>query len=306
MDRNKLIKTASLISISGNLLLSCAKIIFGILSGSLAVIGDGLDSLSDVFISFITLFVSMIIALPPDREHPYGHFRAETIATSILAFIIFFIGGQLSISTIEKITSHRAFIMPDITAVYVTVFSIFGKILLSWSQYAIGKKTGSSMLIANSKNMASDILTSTGVLAGLAFAYFFALPIVDKVLAILIGMWIMFTAVRIYMGTLTELMEGEENRALYDRIFDAVKKTDGTANPHRVRIRKLGAMYVIDMDVEVDGEMKVSDAHITAKNIEINIRRSITNIYDVVIHIEPLGNYEEECYGLSHGDVNPP
>ncbi|NLV66262.1 MAG: cation transporter, partial [Spirochaetes bacterium] len=95
MDRNRIIQTASLISVAGNALLASAKITAGILSGSLSVLGDGLDSLTDIFISLITLAISIIIIQPPDREHPYGHFRAETIATSVLAFIIFFIGGQL-------------------------------------------------------------------------------------------------------------------------------------------------------------------------------------------------------------------
>jgi len=93
MERNNLIKTASVISVAGNGALAAAKITAGLVAGSMAVLGDGLDSLTDVFISLITLFISTVIDNPPDREHPYGHFRAETVATSALAFIIFFIGG---------------------------------------------------------------------------------------------------------------------------------------------------------------------------------------------------------------------
>lgn len=304
MDRNKIIKTASIISIIGNAVLSSAKIVIGLAAGSLAVFGDGLDSLTDIFISLITLAVSAIITQPPDKEHPYGHYRAETIATSILAFIMFFIGGQLSMSTAEKIYNHDAAQMPEILAVYVTLFSIAGKIILSWSQYALGKKSDSSMLIANSKNMQNDVITSTGVLIGLGCAFFFNLPVIDKIIAVIIGLWIMFTAVRIFMGTVTELMEGEVNKDLYDKIFEAVKNTDGVANPHRVRIKKLGVLYVIDMDVEVDGSQKVMDAHDQVKLLEEKICASIPNIYDIVIHIEPLGNLEkEERYGLTENNI---
>jgi cation diffusion facilitator family transporter len=304
LDRNKIIKTASIISIAGNAVLSISKITVGLVSGSLAVFGDGLDSLTDIFISMITLIVSIIIADPPDKEHPYGHFRAETIATSILAFIIFFIGGQLSLSSAGKLFSNDAVQMPDALAVYVTIFSIAGKLLLSWSQYSLGKKSGSAMLIANSRNMQNDVITSVSVLVGLGCVFFFNLPVIDKILAIIIGIWIMITAVRIFMGTVTELMEGEVDKDLYDKIFEAVKITDGVSNPHRVRIRKLGGYYAIDMDVEVDGSLMVMDAHTRVKHLEEKIRSVIPNIYDIVIHIEPLGNLEnEERYGLTEKNI---
>jgi cation diffusion facilitator family transporter len=304
MDRDKIIKTASLISIFGNAVLSISKIVVGIISGSLAVLGDGLDSLTDIFISLITLFVAVIIIQPPDKEHPYGHHRAETIATSILAFIMFFIGGQLSLSTAQTLYHHEAIRMPEAIAVYVTIFSIVGKILLSWSQYALGKKSGSALLIANAKNMRNDIVTSSGVLIGLGCAFFLGLPVIDKILAIGIGLWIMYSAVRIFMGTLHELMEGEGDKDLYDKIFEAVKNTDGVANPHRVRIKKLGALHAIEMDVEVDGDLKVVDAHNRVRLVEEKIRESIPNLYDIVVHIEPAGNYEkEERFGLREADL---
>jgi len=304
MDRNKIIKTASIISIIGNAILSIAKIVIGIVAGSLSVLGDGLDSLTDIFISLITLIVSVIIAQPADKEHPYGHYRAETIATSILAFIMFFIGGQLALSTVEKLYYHDNIPMPEMLAIYVTIFSIVGKILLSWSQYALGKKSGSTMLIANSKNMQNDVITSAGVLIGLGFIFFFNLPVVDRIMAIIIGLWIMFSAIRIFMGTITELMEGEVNKDLYDKIFQAVKDTDGVVNPHRVRIKKLGILYVIEMDVEVDGNQKVMDAHICVQMVEDKIRAAIPNIYDIVVHIDPLGCMEkEERYGLTEKNI---
>ncbi len=305
MDRNKIIQTASIISVAGNALLAVSKVSVGLYSGSLSVLGDGLDSITDIFISLITLAISIIITQPPDREHPYGHFRAETIATSILAFIMFFIGGQLAISSAGKVLHHEYNQAPGMLAVYVTVFSIAGKLLLSWSQYSLGKKADSPMIIANSKNMLNDIITSCGVLAGLGCIYFFNMPVIDRALAIIIGLWIMFSAVRIFMGTVTEVMEGETDMSIYNRIFDEVKLVDGLYNPHRVRVRKLGINYIIELDVEVDGNSKIKNAHDKVKELENNIRASIPNVYDIVIHIEPRGNFEgEECWGLKEKDLS--
>ncbi len=294
------IKLASYISIGGNLALAMLKIVVGFIAGSLAVVGDGLDSLTDIIISLMTLFTAIIIAKPPDREHPYGHSRAETVATSILAFFIFFMGGQLFVSMIEKILMHKAFEMPDPLAVYITIISIVGKYILARTQFALGKKAGSELIIANAKNMQNDMLTSLSVLVGLGFVFLFRVPIVDKILAALIGLWIMYTAVRIFIGIVHEFMEGVEDETLYTRVFEAVRATSGAANPHRTRVRKIGAWYVVDLDVEVDGSLTVNEAHKIAHRIESTIKDSIERIYDVVVHIEPLGNVEErECYGRS-------
>jgi cation diffusion facilitator family transporter len=304
MNRNKIIQIASLISVAGNAVLAISKIAVGLTAGSLSVLGDGLDSFSDVCISLITLAISIIITRPPDKEHPYGHFRAETIATAILAFIIFFIGGQLSLSTFEKILNHDYNTMPGAISVYVTIFSIFGKLILSWSQYRLGKKSGSAMILANSKNMLNDIITSSGVLVGLACIYFFSVPIIDRILAIIIGIWIMISAIRIFAGTINEIMEGETDMALYKLVFQEAKKIDNVFNPHRVRIRKLGAFYLIEMDVEVDENSKIKDAHDNITILENKLRSSIPYLYDIIIHVEPRGNVDQhERWGLKEQDI---
>ncbi len=300
MDRNRIIQTASWISIAGNFLLALLKIFVGITAGSMAVLADGIDSFSDIIISFMTLVVSFIIARPPDREHPYGHYRAETIASTILAFVIFFIGGQLCIFTIERIYYHKGLEMPEPLAVYVTLISIAGKGILSWSQFFLGKKTDSRMLRANGQNMLNDIITSTGVLAGLGLVFIFQIPLIDKILAILISIWIMASAVRIFKGLVIELMEGHEHQQPYEDIFAAVREVSGAANPHRVRVRKVGPMYVIDLDIEVNGDMSVNEAHEITRKIEMRIRKKIENVFDIVVHVEPLGNHEKgEQFGLS-------
>ncbi len=298
-DRNTIIKTASVISVAGNAVLAAAKITAGIIAGSAAVLGDGFDSSTDIFISLITLVVSFVIVRPPDREHPYGHFRAETIATAVLSFVIFFIGGMLALTTLERITSHTEFALPGILAVIVSAVSIAGKGALALSQYRLGRRAQSPLIIANAKNMLNDIITSAAVLAGLAGVFLFNAPVVDKILAVGVGLWIMFTAVRIFKGTVTEMMEGERDMALYNRIFDIVRRRDGVGNPHRVRIRKVGFHRIIDMDVEVPGGLTVTAAHERVMALEREIHARVPNVYDIIIHIEPEGNVEHhERWGL--------
>jgi cation diffusion facilitator family transporter len=302
-ERSSQIESASWIAIAGNTILAASKITIGLISGSLAVVGDGIDSSSDIVTSFITLATSRIISKPPDQTHPYGHLRAETIATKILAFVIFFAGAQLALSTITRIIENSAREAPGIIAIYVTLFSIAGKIMLSYILHKAGKKAESSMLLANAKNMKNDIIISSGVLVGIFFSITLGRPLLDLVTALIISLYIMKSALDIFSETSNELMDGIDDKSIYDDIFSCVEEIEGVYNPHRTRVRKLGNMYVIDLDIEVPGSLSVTDAHQKAVEVEELLKERIKNVYDVIIHIEPLGNIEHsEKFGISRNN----
>jgi cation diffusion facilitator family transporter len=302
LDRERAARIAliSWIAIFGNLLLALLKIIAGIQAGSLAVLGDGIDSTTDIVASGITLFAARIIVKPPDREHPYGHFRAETIATKVLSFIIFFVGAQLALSTLRRFISGEYGGVPEAAALYAAAISIFGKAALSVLLSRSGKKLNSSMLRANGKNMQSDILISTGVLAGVVLTQVFRLPLLDSITALLVSLWIMRTAFAIFMESNMELMDGMGDQTIYPVIFKAVEEISGAVNPHRTRVRKLGNMYIIDLDIEVDGKKSVTQAHSIAVQVENTIKRRVDNVYDIMVHVEPKGNVElNERFGVT-------
>lgn len=300
LERSSGMRTASWIAIIGNGLLAILKIGGGLFAGSLAVVGDGVDSFSDIISSVISLFAAVIIAKPADPEHPYGHHRAETIATSLLAFIMFFVGVELIQNSVRGIITPEQKEIPKTIALWITGLSIIGKTGLAVYLRIFGKRIRSTMLAANGKNMQNDVLISFGVLIGLLFAVFLEAPIVDSVLAAAIGVWVIISAIRIFLEINTELMEGIEDKSVYEEILKAVEDTDGAVNPHRTRVRMLASCYVIDLDIEVDGNKTVDEAHDIAVKVEKTIKERIENIYDIIIHVEPRGNYEEaEKYGVS-------
>jgi len=303
--RESAIVFASWVGIIGNGFLSLAKIVVGMLSGSLAVVGDGIDSATDIITSVITLLTARIIARPPDIKYPYGYEKADTIASKVLAFVVFFAGAQLGISTIEKVIAGENLEIPATFAIYVTVISIAGKLALAFHQRRVGKQTGSSMLIANAKNMQNDVLISSAVLAGLFFTLVLKLPILDTLTAMLVSFWIMKTAFGIFMDTTTELMDGLKNPAVYSKIFEVVESIDGSSNPHRMRLRKLGTLCMLELDIEVDGQLTVYESHTISHMVETRLREAIPNLYDVVIHVEPAGDLMEgEKFGISKEDIN--
>jgi cation diffusion facilitator family transporter len=298
--RKKEIEKASWISIIGNATLSVLKIVIGLIAGSLAVVGDGIDSASDIVTSFITLLTARIIAKPPDVKHPYGYERADTIAAKALSFVIFFAGAQLGISTVTKIIENQTRDLPSPLAIYITVVSIVGKIMLAVYLYRIGKKRQSSMLMANAKNMQNDVIISVAVLTGLFFTFILRLPIVDTITALAVSVWIMKTAFEIFMQTNLELMDGIKNPSIYKEIFKAIDAVEGVTNPHKVRLRKLGNMYVMDIDIEVEASLTVHEAHEIAHQVEDSIKTKINNIYDIMIHVEPMGDVNKnEKFGVT-------
>jgi cation diffusion facilitator family transporter len=214
--------------------------------------------------------------------------------------VIFYAGLQLMITTIKRLVTGEISHMPGIVAIYVTMFSILGKIFLSYYQFRIGKKTGSAMLIANGKNMQNDVLISSSVLLGLIFIFVFKLPVLDRITALIVSFWILKVAVQIFMQTSVELMDGTKDCTVYDKLFKAVESVDGVHNPHRVRVRSIGDKLMITIDMEVAGNLSLYDAHEIAHKVEQAIKSSIENVFDVTIHVEPLGdNISEEELGIS-------
>ena len=244
-DKTKYIRIAAITAIAGNAVLAALKIIIGIISDSGALIGDGIDSSADVFISIITLVVVKIISKPADKEHPWGHGRAETTSTVLLSFIIFFAGAQLIISSISNLFFGEQTFVPSTIAVIATLISIAGKILLAWSQHILSKYANSIMLKANAKNMASDVLISFGVLAGLIISSLTGSAYADTIIALLIGAWIIKTAIGIFLEANLELMDGNNDMEPYRVIVCAVNAVDGANNPHRARIRKVSGFWEI-------------------------------------------------------------
>jgi cation diffusion facilitator family transporter len=297
--KSHLIKIASLTAMIGNTMLAAVKIGVGIYAGSLAVIGDGIDSSVDVLIAIMSLVVARIISRPADEDHPWGHGRAETVATTLLSCILFFAGIQLVINSGRDIIFGSEREVPSFAAIIVTLVSIAGKLLLAWSQYVFGKKADSPMLKANAKNMTADVLLSAGVLAGLGISMFFEIGVIDSWAAVLVGIWVIKTAFGIFTEVNTELMDGGSDKSYYQAVFEAVKSVEGAGHPHRVRMRRIAGLWDIDIDIEVPPNKTITEAHWIAFKVESAIKERIHNVYDIMIHVEPAGNQEEEGYGLS-------
>lgn len=299
MSRERVLIRTSWISTIGNSILSASKIIVGLWAGSLAVLGDGIDSATDVVISIVMIFTARIMNRPPSKKYVFGYDKAEGIATKILSLVIFYAGMQMLFSSIGSIFSGETKELPSSIAVYVTIFSIIGKLLLALYQYKQGKKISSSMLTANAVNMRNDVIISCGVLLGLIFTFIFKLPVLDSITGLIISLFIIKSSVSIFIDSNVELMDGVKDVHVYNEIFEAVEKVPGAGNPHRVRSRMIGNLYMITLDIEVDPLMTITQAHEIADCVERSIKASIDNVYDILVHVEPAGKCQtDEKFGV--------
>ena len=263
MSREEILIRTSWVSTIGNAILSASKIIVGLFAGSLAVLGDGIDSATDVIISIVMIFTARIMNRPPSKKYVFGYEKAEGIATKILSLVIFYAGMQMLLSSVANIFSDAT------------------------------KET------ANAINMRNDVIISSGVLVGLVFTFIFKLPILDSITGLIISLFIIKSSVSIFIDSNVELMDGVKDVNVYNKIFEAVEEVPGASNPHRVRSRMIGNLYMITLDIEVNPQITITQAHEIAESVEKSIKSSIDNVYDILVHVEPAGECQtNEKFGI--------
>jgi cation diffusion facilitator family transporter len=159
------------------------------------------------------------------------------------------------------------------------------------------------MLRANGKNMAGDVVLSGGVLIGLGLSLWLDLESADAIMAVLVGLWVIKSAVSILIEVNLELMDGAPDTESYRAVFDAVRSVEGAGNPHRARMRRIAGLWDIDIDIEVKSSLTVMEAHWIAHRVETAIKEKVEGVYDIMVHVEPAGNLENESYGLSEAEA---
>lgn len=296
--------TVSLVVLGVNAVLAALKIGGGFLFRSLSILGDGLDSLGDVLATASVLVASQWLRKPPDRDHPWGHDRADTLASKFLNFFMFFMGSQLLLQAIQDLMDGSTKSPPDSMGLGLLAANLATKAALSLALVRVAKRNDSQMLRANARNMGNDVLVSVAALSGVLLSNLLQSGFWDVVVAALVGLWIVAQSVLGFNETNLELMDGLDEPEVYTRVFNAVESVQGAFNPHRVRIRRFAGRYLIDLDVEMDGSLPLEAAHRVGCQIEQAIRRALPQTYDIMLHLEPLGNKEEdECFGLSRSQL---
>ncbi|MCY9139659.1 cation diffusion facilitator family transporter [Peribacillus frigoritolerans] len=279
----KLGERGAIISIIAYICLSIMKLAIGYISDSAALKADGLNNTTDIIASLAVLIGLRLAQRPPDKDHGYGHWKSETIASMVASFIMFAVGVQVLIDAVASMLKGGKE-SPDIIAGYVGVLSAIAMYFVYRYNKKLAMKINSKAVLAASKDNISDAWVSIGTAIGI-FGSQLNMPWLDPLTAIIVGLLICKTAWDIFSQASHELSDGfDENKIhLYK---DVITNVDGVKGIKEIKGRNYGNNEVIDVVILVNSTLDIKEAHDIATHVE-KVMMKDHGVYDVHVHVEP-------------------
>jgi len=282
---DKRIKSVTYLSIVMNVGLCIVKLVVGLLSNSLALIADGVHSLSDLATDGAVLLGLHFGSKKPDQSHPYGHGRLETFSAVSVALILVVVGaGMIYYATIAIAKDESA--TPHLAMGIAAAVSIAAKEWLYRVTKRAAVQSHSSALYANAWHHRSDALSSIAVLIGF-IALKFNFTHGDQVAAIAVGLMIIWVGVTIIGGSLRELAESAIDADTIEHIKDVINSDSSIRQWHQLRTRTVGREVFLDLHILVDPDLNVAAAHEISERLERALDDQIAQPINIVVHIEP-------------------
>jgi len=291
--RDKLGKFASIIGIIVNVLLSGGKMLIGVLAGSVAIIADSLNNLSDAGSSIVSFISFKIASKPADRDHPFGHARIEYIASMIVSFIILLVGFELFSDSFLGLfaTESQALVITAITYVILGI-SILFKLWLAIFYTKISKKIDSQVIKASAQDSLFDCISTTAVLVSSLIVHFTGIHQIDSAVGLVVAVIILVAGVRLLNETKNSILGEAPVDELVDSINSVVAKYPEVLGVHDLLVHNYGPRhYIASFHAEVDGEQDIFVLH----DIIDNIEREITQELGILctIHLDPIVTNDE-------------
>ena len=271
------------------------KVVVGVITGSLSILAQAADSFLDLFAVSITFLAIRVASKPADAEHPFGHGKAENIAAIIQAVLIFFAGGTIIYTAVQRVQTETALEMTE-AGIGVMAISILASLFLSRHLRKIAKKEDSAALEANAHNIAADVYSAAAVLIGLTVVRFTDLHIIDDILAGIVALFILkvgFDVLRNSFGGLVDMKLPEEEESA---IKAAIMEHFGgeVVSFHKLRTRKAGNQRYIDLHLVMPRHLSIDEAHEMCDHLEKDMKRRLIRT-DTTIHVEPCDGKCEAC-----------
>jgi cation diffusion facilitator family transporter len=272
-----------------NVVLSGAKLAAGIVGHSHALVADAVESFADIFSSLIVWRGLVVAAAPPDEDHPYGHGKAEPIASAIVSAMLLGAALWIALKAFGEIGKPHLPPAPFTLIVLVAVVAVKEGLFRFVSRE--GRAVDSSAVKSDAWHHRSDAITSVAAGVGISVALLGGrgFEAADDVAAIAAAGVIAWNGWHLLRPALSELMDTAPSREIIDQIRQIAAAAPGVDGVEKCIVRKVGYQYFVDMHVEVDPEMSVLRSHEIAHAVKDKIRDGIPAVCDVLVHIEPLG-----------------
>lgn len=274
--------------------LGCLKIAVGWIANSHALIADGIHSFSDLFTDLVVWVFNHIGRQAPDEEHPYGHARFETFGTVVLGVVLLAVAGALIYDSIVRLINLDDIAMPEWPALVAALISFFVKEWLFHITRRVGEKAQSSLLLANAWHHRSDSLSSVIVFIGVAGALLGA-PWLEMVAAIGVALMIAHIGWKLGSSSVEELVDTALSSEDMAQFKEAMVNVEGVAGIHSLRTRKMGNDVLIDIHIQVDSGISVSEGHHIGEWVTHELINKFPAISDVVFHIDAEDDTDMEA-----------
>jgi cation diffusion facilitator family transporter len=288
LERTAEARRSTLVSVAVNLVLSTVQILAGIFSASQALIADGVHSLSDLVADFVVLLANQQSKKEADEDHQYGHLRYENAASFLLGMLLLAVSVGMLWTAVVKIQNPADIPKVHITALWIALFALVAKEGLFRYMLAVAERIRSSMLIANAWHARSDAASSLVVAVGIV-GNLLGYTLLDPIAAFVVGMMVGRMGWKFAWDALSDLMDRAVSPEEFAAIRATLKETPGVLGLHDMRTRKVGDLIIVDVHLELDGNLTVLQGHHIATEASARVLREHP-VLNVMTHVDPVLN----------------
>jgi len=274
------------VSVTVNIFLTAMQVAVGLLAHSQALVADAMHTLSDVAADFFVLYANRKGTEAADAEHPYGHGRFETAASLVLGLLLVATGVGILVAAVERLQNVGNLPPVGVAAIWAAVFTLAAKEGLFRYMLAVAERLRSPMLIANAWHARADALSSLVVAAGVGGALL-GFPFADAVAAIVVGGMIIKAGAGFAWDAMRELIDTGVAEEEVAGIHATIRATPGVIGLHDLRTRRMAHKILIDVHVQVDGHVSVSEGHRIGDEVRRRVLAAHDDVVDMLVHIDP-------------------
>ena len=288
MEERRIIRKLSQVGILGNVLLAAFKLFAGIIGKSGAMVSDAVHSLSDVFATVVAYFGVLLSRQEEDARHPYGHERLECVASLVLGLILAGTGIGIGYAGIRKLLFERdAVDVPTMLPLIAAVVSIVVKESMFWYTMYYAKKMNSSAFKADAWHHRSDAISSVGSFIGIGLAKL-GFPFMDPVASLIICILILKVAYDIIKDAIAKMLDTSCGEDFEQKLRSFILEQPGVEQIDLLHTRQFGNKIYMDLEIAVNRDISLVDAHAIAERVHQNIETNYPNVKHVMIHVNPL------------------
>jgi len=285
---------AAALSIISNSLLITLKLVAGLITGSISILAEAIHSLLDLAAAIIAFFGVRISDRPADKQHPFGHGKAENISGVVEAGLIFVAAGLIIYEAIKRLVTGGTVELLEL-GLGVMAVSIVVNIFVSRHLLKVSRATDSIALEADARHLTTDVWTSAGVFVGLVVVWLTGVAILDPIIALIVALFILKAAYEILRKSFGGLVDVKLPEAEENEIIACIKEHSGQlVGFHKLRTRKAGSQRFIELHLVVPKNASVEKAHRLCDHLERDLRKRLPRT-SITIHIEPCKLECRQC-----------